>query len=110
MLELPVTGGVHLAARGKITMLAGGDVDLFRLHYPLLQTMGDNIFHIGPINSAAVIKVITNMLAFIHLVADGEALMLAKKGGLNLDIAWQAIAASSGNSFVHEKKAQLILS
>ena len=109
MLELPVTGGVHLAARGKITMLAGGDVDLFRLHYPLLQAMGDNIFHIGPIGSAAVIKVITNMLAFIHLVADGEALMLAKKGGLNLDIAWQAIAASSGNSFVHETEGQLIL-
>lgn len=87
MLELPVTGGVHLAARGKITMLAGGDVNLFRQNYPLLQAVGDDIFHIGPIGSAAVIKVITNMLAFIHLVADGEALMLAKKGGLNLDIA-----------------------
>ena len=56
--------------------------------------MGDDIFYIGPIGSVAVIKVITNMLAFIHLVADGEALMLARKGGLNLDIAWQAIAAS----------------
>ena len=42
--------------------------------------MGDNIFHVGPIGSTAVIKVITNMLAFIHLVAAGEALMLAKKG------------------------------
>ena len=87
MLELPVTGGVHLAARGKIIMLAGGDVNLFRLHYPLLQAMEDNIFNIGSIGSAAVIKVITNMLTFIHLVADGEALMLAKKGGLNLDVA-----------------------
>ena len=109
MLELPVTGGVHLAAKGKITMLAGGSTRLFELHYPALQAMGDKIFHIGPLGSAAIIKVITNMLAFIHLVADGEALMLAKKGGLDLDTAWQAIAASSGNSFVHETEGQLIL-
>ena len=109
MLELPVTGGVHLAAKGKITMLAGGSTDLFELHYPALQAMGDKIFHIGPLGSAAIIKVITNLLAFIHLVADGEALMLAKKGGLDLDTAWQAIAASSGNSFVHETEGQLIL-
>ena len=109
MLELPVTGGVHLAAKGKITMLAGGSTRLFELHYPALQAMGDKIFHIGPLGSAAIIKVITNLLAFIHLVADGEALMLAKKGGLDLDTAWQAIAASSGNSFVHETEGQLIL-
>ncbi len=109
ILELPVTGGVHLAAKGKITMLAGGSTHLFELHYPALQAMGDKIFHIGPLGSAAIIKVITNLLAFIHLVADGEALMLAKKGGLDLDTAWQAIAASSGNSFVHETEGQLIL-
>ena len=74
-----------------------------------MQAIGDNIFHIGPVVSAAVIKVITNMLAFTHLVADGVVLMLAKKGELNLDIAWQAIASSSGNSFVHETEGQLIL-
>lgn len=108
-MELPVTGGVHLAAQGRITMLAGGDKDLFDLHLPALQAMGDKIFHMGPLGSAALIKVITNMLAFIHLVADGEALMLAKKGGLDLGQAWAAIRASSGNSFVHETEGQLIL-
>ncbi len=108
-MELPVTGGVHLAAQGKITMLAGGDKDLFELHRPALEGMGDKIFHMGPLGSASVIKVITNMLAFIHLVADGEALMLAKRGGLDLGQAWAAIKASSGNSFVHETEGQLIL-
>ena len=108
-LEAPVTGGVHLAAQGKITVLAGGDAELFELHRPALQAMGDKIFHMGPLGSAAIIKVITNMLAFIHLVADGEALMLAKRAGLDLAQAWQAIAASSGTSFVHETEGQLIL-
>ncbi len=109
MLEAPVTGGVHLAARGEITVLVGGAQDLFDLHRPALQAIGDKIFHMGPLGSAAVIKVITNMLAFIHLVADGEALMLAKRGGLDLKTAWEAITASSGSSFVHETEGQLIL-
>jgi 3-hydroxyisobutyrate dehydrogenase len=108
-LEAPVTGGVHLAARGEITVLAGGDKELFDLHKPALQAIGKQIFHMGPLGSAAVIKVITNMLAFIHLVADGEALMLAKRGGLDLAQAWRAIKASSGTSFVHETEGQLIL-
>ena len=109
VLESPVTGGVHKAAEGAITVLAGGDKALFERHKPALQAMGGQIFHMGPLGSAAVIKVITNMLAFIHLVADGEALMLAKKGGLDLAQAFHAIRASSGNSFVHETEGQLIL-
>ncbi|MDH3229616.1 MAG: NAD-binding protein, partial [Alphaproteobacteria bacterium] len=52
---------------------------------------------------------ITNMLAFIHLVAAGEALMLAKRGGLDLRKSFEAIRASSGNSFVHETESQVIL-
>ena len=109
MMELPVTGGVHLAHQGKITMLAGGDKDLFDLHHKAMQAMGDKIFHIGPLGAACIIKVITNMLAFIHLKATSEALMLAKRGGLDLGQAWHAIAASSGNSFVHETEGALIL-
>ncbi len=109
MMELPVTGGVHLAYQGKITMLAGGDKDLYDLHYKAMQAMGDRIFHIGPLGSSSIIKVITNMLAFIHLKATSEALMLAKRGGLDLAQAHAAIAASSGNSFVHETEGALIL-
>lgn len=109
MLEAPVTGGVHLAARGQITLLIGGSEALFQAHRPALASMGGRMFHMGPLGSAAVIKVITNMLAFVHLVADGEALMLAARGGLDLKTAWEAIAASSGTSFVHETEGQLIL-
>lgn len=108
-LEAPVTGGVHLAATGRVTVLVGGDMALFEAHRPALQAMGRDIFHMGPLGSAAVIKVITNMLAFVHLIASGEALMLAKRGGLDLAQAFRAIKASSGTSFVHETEGQLIL-
>jgi 3-hydroxyisobutyrate dehydrogenase len=104
-----VTGGVHLAAQGKITVIVGGEQALFEQHRPAFEAMGDKIFYMGALGSAAIIKVVTNMLAFIHLVADGEALMLAKRGGLDLAQAWAVIKASSGNSFVHETEGQLIL-
>jgi 3-hydroxyisobutyrate dehydrogenase len=108
-LEAPVTGGVHRAAAGMISVLVGGDEAVFRAHRPAFDAMGGRVFYIGPLGKASVIKVITNMLAFIHLVADGEALMLAKRGGVDLKLAWDVIKASSGNSFVHETEGQLIL-
>ena len=108
-LEAPVTGGVHRAASGEITVLVGGDEALFQTHLPLFQAMGGEVIHMGELGKASVIKVITNMLAFIHLLAAGEALTLAKCAGLDLRKSFDAIKASSGNSFVHETESQVIL-
>jgi 3-hydroxyisobutyrate dehydrogenase len=108
-LGAPVTGGVHKAAAGEITVLVGGEHSVYETHLPALKAMGGAIFYIGDLSKACVLKVITNMLAFIHLVAAGEALMLARRAGLDLGQAFAAIKASSGNSFVHETESQLIL-
>ena len=108
-LECPVTGGVHLAAAGEITVIAAGEDSVFEEHRSLLEAMGGRVIHVGPLGKASAIKVITNMLAFIHLVAVGEALMLARRGGIPLGTAYDVIRASSGNSFVHETESQVIL-
>ena len=108
-LECPVTGGVHRAAAGEITVIAGGDEAVFAAHRPVLEAMGRPVIHVGPLGKASATKLITNMLAFIHLVALGEALMLAKRGGVPLATAYEVIRASSGNSFVHETESQVIL-
>lgn len=109
-LEAPVTGGVHLAASGEITVIVGGDPDVVAAHMPVLTAIGRRVFHVGPLGRASDLKVITNMLAFVHLAACGEALMLAKRAGLDLRDAYEVIAASSGTSFVHETEGQVILS
>jgi 3-hydroxyisobutyrate dehydrogenase len=108
-LACPVTGGVHRAETGDITVLVGGAQPVFALHEPALKAMGGRVLHLGGIEQAAVTKVVTNMLAFIHLIAAGEALMLCAKAGVDLRAAFEAIAASSGNSFVHETESQVIL-
>ena len=65
MLEAPVTGGVHRAAAGDITIIVGGEAELFARHRPALEAMGGEIFHVGPLGKAALIKVIT--LSLIHI-------------------------------------------
>jgi 3-hydroxyisobutyrate dehydrogenase len=108
-LACPVTGGVHRAEAGDITVLVGGAQQTYEVHEPALRAMGGRVIHLGGIEQAAVTKVVTNMLAFIHLIAAGEALMLCAKAGVDLRSAYEAIAASSGNSFVHETESQVIL-
>jgi 3-hydroxyisobutyrate dehydrogenase len=108
-LTCPVTGGVHRAAAGEITVLVGGAQQVFERHAPALAAMGGKVIYLGGHEQAAVTKVVTNMLAFIHLIAAGEALMLCAKAGVELGAAFTAIAASSGNSFVHETESKVIL-
>jgi len=108
-LACPVTGGVHRAETGDITVFVGGAQPVFALHEPALKAMGGRVIYLGGIEQAVVTKVVTNMLAFIHLIAAGEALMLCAKAGVDLRLAFEAIAASSGNSFVHETESQVIL-
>jgi 3-hydroxyisobutyrate dehydrogenase-like beta-hydroxyacid dehydrogenase len=108
-LEAPVTGGVHLAASGDITVIVGGDEAVAADHRALFDAMGRSVYRVGPLGAASALKVITNLLAFVNLVADGEALMLARRAGLDLGQAWEVIRASSGTSFVHETEGQLIL-
>jgi 3-hydroxyisobutyrate dehydrogenase len=108
-LEAPVTGGVHLAASGEITVIAAGDEAVFEAHLAVLEVLGDPVFYVGELGNAAALKVITNLLALVHLVAAGEALMLARRAGLDLARAFEVMCESSGTSFVLETEGQLIL-
>ncbi len=110
VLECPVTGGVHLANSGEITVLVGGEQAAFDRVRDVLATMGGEIIYMGKMGNASVVKVVTNMLAFIHLIAAGEAMMLPAKYGVDPDATYRAIRASSGNSFVHETESKLVLS
>jgi 3-hydroxyisobutyrate dehydrogenase len=108
-LDCPVSGGCHRASTGNIAILVGGDKNAFNKILPTLSAMGRKILHTGELGSASVLKVITNYLASVNLVSVGEALTVAKKTGMDLKTAYEAIKISSGNSFVHETESQVIL-
>jgi 3-hydroxyisobutyrate dehydrogenase len=108
-LDGPVSGGCHRATTGNIAIFVGGERKAFDKILPALTVMGRKILHTGELGSATVLKVITNYLASVHLVALGEAWTVAKKSNLDLAKAYKGIAVSSGNSFVHETESQVIL-
>ena len=108
-LDCPVSGGCHRAATGNIAIFAGGKRAAFEKVLPLLTTVGRDILHTGELGSASIMKVATNYLAGVQLISTGEAFMVAKKAGIDLGVAYEAIRISSGNSFVHETEGQLIL-
>ena len=108
-LDGPVSGGCHRAATGNIAIFVGGERKAFEKILPALTVMGRKVLHTGELGSASVLKVITNYLASVHLVALGEAWTVAKKTNLDLAKTFKGIAVSSGNSFVHETESQVIL-
>tara|TARA_B100001121_G_scaffold190025_1_gene165984 strand:- start:791 stop:1732 length:942 start_codon:yes stop_codon:yes gene_type:complete len=108
-LDGPVSGGCHRAATGNIAIFVGGKRKAFEKILPVLRVMGRKVLHTGDLGTASTLKVITNYLASVHLVALGEAWTVAKKSNLNLEKTFKGIAASSGNSFVHETESQVIL-
>ena len=108
-LDGPVSGGCHRAATGNVAIFVGGNRSAFEKILPALTVMGRKVLHTGDLGSASVLKVITNYLASVHLVALGEAWTVAKKSNLDLAKAYKGIAVSSGNSFVHETESQVIL-
>ena len=108
-LDGPVSGGCHRAATGNIAIFVGGNREAFERILSVLTVMGRKVLHTGELGSATILKVITNYLASVHLVALGEAWTVAKKSNLNLAKAYKGIAVSSGNSFVHETESQVIL-
>ena len=108
-MDGPVSGGCHRAATGNIAIFVGGERKAFEKILPALTVMGRKVLHTGELGTASVLKVVTNYLASVHLVALGEAWTIAKKSNLDLAKTYKGIAISSGNSFVHETESQVIL-
>ena len=108
-MDGPVSGGCHRAATGNISIFVGGERAAFERVSPALKVMGRRILHVGPLGAASILKVVTNYLCSVHLVALGEALTVAKQAGMDLSRTYEAIRISSGNSFVHETESQVIL-
>ena len=109
-VDCPVSGGCHRADTGNIAIYAGCTRETFDKVLPILTHMGRRILHVGEIGNSSTLKVMTNYLATINLLSVCEALTVMKAAGMDMAMTYEAIAISSGNSFVHETESQLILS
>ena len=108
-IDCPVSGGCHRADTGNISIFAGCKREAFELALPILTTMGRRVLHTGDLGTASTLKVMTNYLATVNLTSISEALTTMKALGMDMNVTYEAIKASSGNSFVHETESQVIL-
>lgn len=108
-IECPVSGGCHRAATGNISIFAGCDRPTFERMLPLLTTLGRRVLHTGELGSASMLKVMTNYLATANLLTVCEAMVTMKAAGMDMATTYEAIAISSGTSFVAETEGQVIL-
>lgn len=97
-VEAPVSGGVAGATSGSLTIMVGGDLEGFERALPLLNIVGKQIVHVGPIGAGSTIKLINQMLVAANLAAVLEAFVLGKVAGIDPELLYEIVGQSSGSS------------
>ena len=96
MVDAPVSGGVGGAAAGTLTFMVGGTDAAFAAAKPVLDIMGQNIFHAGGSGNGQVAKICNNMLLGISMIGTAEAFMLGDKLGLDAQTLFDISSTASG--------------
>lgn len=91
LLECPVSGGPHGAASGRLALWVGGDEQMFERHRPVLEAIGDQVMHIGPMGAASVAKLVHNLSGYIVNTAMAEAFSMGVKAGIDPLHLWKAL-------------------
>ena len=96
MVDAPVSGGVGGAAAGTLTFMVGGAAEAYEAAKPVLDIMGQNIFHAGGSGNGQVAKICNNMLLGISMIGTAEAFMLGEKLGLDAQTFFDISSTASG--------------
>ena len=101
LVDAPVTGGAAGAAKGTLTVMAAGSSTAFARVKPVLEAFGGRIYHLGEKPGAgSQLKVINQLLCGVHLAAAGEALALARRQGLPLDMTLEVLSSGAASSWM----------
>ena len=101
-VDAPVSGGTNGAEGGTLTVMVGGDPQLFDKAAPVLAAFGSRIVRMGPVGTGHAMKAVNNALLAVNILAVGEGLAALVKAGVPARTALNVLNASSGRSFVSE--------
>jgi 3-hydroxyisobutyrate dehydrogenase len=108
--DAPVARTREAAARGELSIMVGASDAMFAHVRPILETMGTDVTHCGPIGCGQVAKILNNMLVFQNSAALAEAISIGRRNGVPPEVLLTTIAKGSGDSFVlrsHGMKSML---
>jgi 3-hydroxyisobutyrate dehydrogenase len=111
VLDAPVGGGILAARTGKLQVFVGGDAAVLDRCRPVLEALADpaGIIHVGGNGAGYTVKLLVNLLWFGQAVATGEALLLAGRAGIDLDVLRQTLATSAASTaFIRDDLGALL--
>jgi 3-hydroxyisobutyrate dehydrogenase len=109
-LDAPISGGAVRAAEGALTVLASGSDAAFAKAEPALDAMAAKLYRLGDKPGiAAAFKMVNQLLAGVHIAAASEAIVFAKRLGLDITKVYEVITGSAGNSWMFENRVPHVL-
>ncbi|WP_370521121.1 2-hydroxy-3-oxopropionate reductase [Pantoea sp. BAV 3049] len=109
LLDAPVSGGEPKAIEGTLSVMVGGDKELFDKCYDIMKAMAGSVVHTGEIGAGNVTKLANQVIVALNIAAMSEALTLATKAGVNPDLVYQAIRGGLAGSTVLDAKAPMVM-
>ena len=94
MLDAPISGSPVTLAQGKASIMVGGDRSAFERVKPVLLDIGAKATHIGASGLAVQMKLAINLVLMVEVIAFGEGIALAEKGGVAREVAVEAMLSS----------------
>ena len=108
--DAPIARTREAASRGELSIMVGADDAVFAHIRPILETMGTDVTHCGPVGCGQVVKILNNMLLFQNVCALAEALAVGRRNGVSPETLLSTVAKGSGDSFAlrnHGMKAMV---
>jgi 3-hydroxyisobutyrate dehydrogenase len=99
LIDAPVSGGEQGAINGTLSIMAGGKREVFDRCRPLFEAMGKTIVYCGPSGAGQVVKLCNQVVVGVNNLAMAEALVLAKKAGVDPATMVEAVSAGAGSSW-----------
>ncbi|AHG21791.1 oxidoreductase [Chania multitudinisentens RB-25] len=110
MLDAPVSGGAAKAAEGQMTVMASGSEATFAQLQPVLDAVAGKVYRIGAeIGLGATVKIIHQLLAGVHIAAGAEAMALAARAGIPLEVMYDVVTHAAGNSWMFENRMRHVV-
>ncbi|MHB2001014.1 MAG: NAD(P)-dependent oxidoreductase [Solirubrobacteraceae bacterium] len=100
LLDTPVSGGPVAGRDGTLAIMVGGSDAGFARCRALLECLGGNVVHVGPVGDGETTKLVNNLMGAVIVLGIAEGLALAAKAGIDVERARQAIAGGSGGSWI----------
>jgi 2-hydroxy-3-oxopropionate reductase len=109
MLDAPVSGGEPKAIEGTLSIMVGGDREVFDRVEPILRDLGTSVVHVGDIGAGNTAKLANQVVVALNIAAVAEALVLSQKAGVAPEAVFEAIRGGLAGSTVLEAKAPMMI-